>query len=306
MTKLAISVPIFAAALGMAQSNTPATASSEKRLEFEVASVKPNRSGDRATASNTPLGPGSVYTPTGGLFSAQNFPLAIYINFAYKVTSDQTLDLRKQLPDWAIAERYDIEARAQGNPTKDEVRLMMRSLLEDRFGFKVRYETREIPVFGLTLAKPGKTGPTLRLHDADAPACPADQSGAEGPVQLVEGGFPSLCGGIFPLPASAPGPVKLGARNVPMAFIARELSGMSQMSRHVVDQTGLNGNYDFTLEWTPQRNGPSTGASDNDDALPGATFLQALHDQLGLKLVAQTGPATVMIVDHLEHFRGEN
>ena len=67
---------------------------------------------------------------------------------------------------WTTEDRFDIEARAPGNPTKADYRLMMQSLLADRFKLTVHYETRVVPLFELVLAKPGKFGPQLRLHRA--------------------------------------------------------------------------------------------------------------------------------------------
>jgi len=123
-----------------------------------VASVKPNRS-DSPPASNFPLGPGDVYVRNGGLFSATGFPLIIYISFAYKMIGNQEQYLLRQLPDWAKVERFDIQARASGDPGKDQMRLMMRALLADRFQLRIRFERREVPVLAFTLAKAGKTGP---------------------------------------------------------------------------------------------------------------------------------------------------
>jgi uncharacterized protein (TIGR03435 family) len=73
---------------------------------------------------------------------------------------------------WTTEDRFDIEARAQGNPKKADYRLMMQSLLADRFQLKVHYETRVVPLYVLVLAKPGKFGPRLRLHQADDPYAP--------------------------------------------------------------------------------------------------------------------------------------
>jgi uncharacterized protein (TIGR03435 family) len=94
----------------------------------------------------------------------------------------------------------------------------------------------------------------------------------------------ALCGGLVPLP-HGPGQIsKFGARNVTLGFIASQLSIMGQLVRHAIDQTALTGNFDFSLEWSPEPANPTPAA----DALPGPTFAQALGEQLGLKLVART------------------
>jgi hypothetical protein len=111
------------------------------QLMFDVASVKPNKSGNPPTF-NFPLGPGDVYVPNGGFLSATNFPLGTYIAFAYKILGNQMQSLMAQLPEWVMTDRFDIQARAESNPGKDQMRLMMRSLLADRFKLAIHTETR--------------------------------------------------------------------------------------------------------------------------------------------------------------------
>jgi uncharacterized protein (TIGR03435 family) len=82
------------------------------KLEFDVGSVKPNNSASLSANTNVPLGPGSVYTPTGGYFSAVNYPAAAMIAFAYKIAGDQEQYLRSHVPDWVLSDRFDFEARA--------------------------------------------------------------------------------------------------------------------------------------------------------------------------------------------------
>src|SRR5579863_1320465 len=98
-----------------------------KRLEFDVASVKLNRS-NGPSRSLFPLGPGDVYVPNGGFFNATGYNLFSYILFAYKMKGNDTQFLVPQLPEWAFNDRFDIQARAAGNPSKDDMRLMMQSL----------------------------------------------------------------------------------------------------------------------------------------------------------------------------------
>src|SRR6267142_6606299 len=135
------------------------------RMTFDAASVKGNTTAPAsARSSSFPLGPGDVYVPNAGRFRAMNFPLVAYIEFAYKLTEDQNQFLPPQLPKWVTADRFDIQASVQGSPTKDQMRLMMQSLLADRFKLAVHFETREVPVFALSLVKPGQFGPRLRPH----------------------------------------------------------------------------------------------------------------------------------------------
>jgi uncharacterized protein (TIGR03435 family) len=283
--------PVAALAIALATAQSPSD-----KLEFEVASVKPNHTGDPVSRTNVPLGPGSVFTPTGGYLSIVNYPAMALISFAYKITGDQEQYLRAHVPDWVLSDRFDVEARAAGNPSKDELRLMMRSLLADRFQLVLHHENRQAPVVALVLAKPEKTGPRLRQHPQDFPCTTAAT-----PTLAFDNEFPTLCGGLLPVP-HGPGQIaKFGASNVSMTFIANQLSMMGQLGRPVIDQTGLSGNFDFTLEWSPESPNPQTVAA---DPLPGPTFKDAVAAQFGLKLVSETGLADFLIVDHVEHPSG--
>jgi len=292
---MALANVVLAAALGAGM----ATAQT-----FEVASVKRNDSQDRGGTTNIPLGPSGAFTPTHGYFSATNYPLMTYILFAYKINGNQYTFLRSQLPDWVNSEKFDIQARAPGEPTKDEMRAMMRALLAERFQLKIHEETREIPVLAIVLAKPGKFGPNFRPHPADAqcnttllPQGRTNALTAPSPKDMVDGGYPVFCGGLIQLEASAPGRLHYGGRDLTMEFLSNNLSSMSQLGRPIVDKTGLTGNIDFHLEWTPEARAAS---SEN----PGPTFEAAVREQLGLKLESTKAPLPVLVVDKIEHLTG--
>jgi uncharacterized protein (TIGR03435 family) len=160
-------------------------------MAFDVTSVKPSAIGGQPY-SIFPLGPGDVYVPNGGLFAASNFPLATYIFFAYQIQGNQGQLLVPQLPRWVMTERFDIQARTEGNPTKNDMRLMMRALLADRFKLAIHTEKRTVPVLAVILAKSGKLGKQLRVHSADD-SCPGSIAPAaqtsEALLQTVAGGF---------------------------------------------------------------------------------------------------------------------
>lgn len=275
------------------------------KMVFDVASVKENKSGVSASnrpTSNVPLDPQDLYAPTGGLFSATNFPLLEYMMFAYKLTPEQSRTLQSQVP-WANTNRWDIEGRASGNPTKDQMRLMMQALLADRFKLKLHFETRQIPVFALVLDKPGKVGPQLRSHVEDPPcsAAAAPAASPVGPQATVAGGFPERCGAFLPLQPSAPGEFRAGARDVPMSIVAMLFSSpLTGVDRPILDNTGLTGNFDLILEFTRQPNRPSPPDATAQPPEAGPTFLEALKDQLGLKLDSTTGPVETLVIDHIE------
>jgi len=270
------------------------------KMQFDVASVKENKSGARPTML-FPLGPGNMYTPTGGRFSATDYPLFFYIAFAYKMNSEQMTSLQHALPAWVMSKRYDIEAHASGNPGKDQMRLMMQSLLVDRFKLGIRLETEQKPIFALVLDKPGKTGPQLRPYPDGTPCNSSEPTStaaaAAGPLQIVDGTFPMICGGYAGMQPSVPGRVRVGARNVTIQIIADQLPGIADdIDRPVYDRTGLIGTYDFSLEFSPDVP-PGTNFQPDPN---GPTFLEALKDQLGLKLESQTGPVDEYLIDHIE------
>lgn len=272
------------------------------KLQFDVASVRADRS-EAKPDSNVPLGPGSVYESTGGLLRARNFTLLTYLVFAYKLADYQETFIKEKLPDWATQEHFTIEARTENQRvTKDELRLMMQSLLNDRFGLKVHDEDRLVPVFALQTLKPDTIGPKLQKHPADAD-CPdfsphaTDEQGVPKPSQPDTGadGFPTFCESILGVPASAQDRYSFGARNVTMSFIATAFSSWGNLGRPVVDETGLKGNYDFVLDYTPEPR-PRYATIDSG----GPTFQEAVRKQLGLKLQSTSALVSFLMLDHVE------
>jgi uncharacterized protein (TIGR03435 family) len=258
-------------------------------MSFDVASVK-RSTNDEDTYTNFPFD-GDAYSPGGGLLSATNLSLGAYIRFAYKLPIDQYERLNAELPKWAFTEFFDVQAQAAGNPTKDQMRLMMQSLLADRFELVVRYETRQIPVFALMLEKPGKTGPQLQPHP-DTMACADPKAGT--PKYLEE--VPPICGVLLRSREVPTGEVRLGMRKVSVEALASLLGTVGRLGRPVLNQTGLSGTFDFTMEWEPE---PQPGSDlQADPSAP--TFLEALKDQLGLKLDSTTGPVSIFVIDHIE------
>ncbi|HKQ87829.1 MAG TPA: TIGR03435 family protein, partial [Candidatus Acidoferrales bacterium] len=225
--------------------------------------------------------------------SAVDMPVSIYIGFAYGLTTYQRYALDGQLPKWAKEERFDIQARADTNATKDQMRLMMRSLLAERFKFAAHTETHEGPVFALVLEKPGEAGPQLHLRSGDSAPCGTFTLSASA---RSPDGSPTACDVFLSLVDT--GHIKTSARNVTLQMIAWAMPfpGMPALDRPVVDETGLAGNYDFSIESAPE----TTTAPDTKSGEPGPTFLEALKDQLGLKLVSKTGEVSTLVIDHIE------
>jgi len=280
------------------------------KQEFDVASVRKNAGG--ASYSNFPLNSGNAYWvmkddtvgPNGTLFSARNQPLIRYVIFAYKLNGTQELALRfnyyngidLHVPDWVKHDGYDIQARASSAATNDQMRLMMQSLLTERFKLAVHWETREAPVFALVEEKPGKLGPQIAPQPA-SDDCSSTQFPQHKTASAALSALPIPCGWIAHLPANAPGARRFGGRNVTLALLAESLptqTGLVTIPRPVIDRTGLKGGYDFTLGWTPE----DTSEVNNQET--GGTFRDALKKQLGLKLQPEKGPVEVLVIDHVE------
>ena len=276
-----------------------------KKLDFEVANIKPNVSDDPPKVNFT-LGPGDTYAKTGGRFLASNISLLDYIRFAYKLTDGQIEILQANAPRWIAATKFDITAKSEiPDPTKDEMRLMMQSLLAERFKLVLHMEKRQFPVLALVLAKPGKLGPQLWPHPAGDDTCSNVVAGPDHPSEAeTQWAVPTVCGGLVSVGVpSAPSHVRIGGRKVPLALLAAHLGEMGQFGRPIIDRTGLSGAFDLALEWGPD---PASGpaAPEDDD---GQTNLQeALQDQLGLKLERQKAPIDILLIDHVDQQPAEN
>jgi bla regulator protein BlaR1 len=291
---LPILIGLFDSPQSQAASGAPTGFAEGEKQAFETSSVTQNETASETSSMNVPLGPGAIYDPNGGVFSATNVPLVSYIYFAYNLSGAQFEQLLPHLPSWVIKDRFDIQAKASGNPTKDQMRLMMQSLLADRFKLSVRYETQDLPVLALVSATPGKMGPQLQEH-LDNPPC-SNTGQASGPsTSTLSNGLPVVCGDLIGLPSTNSGRTKVGARKVSMALLASWLPQIGNFGRTVVDKTGLSGSYDFNFEWGPLASNPQQPPQE-----PEAGFLKDLKDQLGVKLESQTGPVKVFIIDHIE------
>lgn len=272
------------------------------KMAFDVVTVRKNTTAPPdAVGSNFPLGPGDVYVPNSGSFRATNFPIIAYIAFAYKITDNQEQSLLSQLPKWAITDRFDIQGSVHGNPTKDQMRLMMQAVLADRFHLLVRYETRQVPILALVVDQPGRLGPLLQRHPDDSPCATTPTSPPPtAPAQLRDTRFPATCGGILRMPPSVPGRVRSGARNVSMDLIASSIAQAGDIDRPVLDKTGLTGMFDVAIEFTPQLVPSSPLDANSHRDITGPTFQEALRDQNGLRLEPQMGPIDFLVVSSVE------
>lgn len=279
------------------------------RMAFDVASIRltaPNTH----PRSNISLDVFDHYVPTRGLFSV-DATLEAFTEFAYKLylAPEQREALLTKMPKSLTSQRFTINARAGGDPTKDQYRLMMQSLLADRFNLAVHFEQRNVPVLALVLVKPGKLGPYLRAH-ADAPLCnnvgsvmdaiPSPASGIPGGWNA---GWPYACD--WPLFMTRSNHLVLwGLRNSTITYLGAGLADMPprDLGRPVVDGTGLTGTFDFVLEWEwiPASNGAAPAAADAKPDLHGPTLEDAVEKQLGLRLKPTEAPVDFLVIDHVE------
>jgi uncharacterized protein (TIGR03435 family) len=294
------------ASLFLATRSVPAQAPAHQTPSFDVASVRQNRTGLPPAGddpmTNVPLGPGEVYAPTGGLLSVRNYPMSQFVAFAYKFTSTQSSDFMKAAPQWVTQDRFDLQARTENRVvTKDELRLMMRTLLAERFGLVVHYETKTTSVFALRLVKPGAPGPRLRPHPVEAGCSRSfgrETADIPPPPDEVDGGYPTTCGGLLLLPSSTPTEFHIGGRDVTLTSIANSMPGWGDLGHPVVDETGLTGSYDFALSFVPKHPDPPPGQpSPPEEQAP--NFIESVRKQLGLKLEAEKHDVQVLVLDHI-------
>lgn len=256
-------------------------------MAFEVASVREDKGPFRPPSFA--LSTDDWFREPNGRFHA-DFGLPVYIEFAYKIwlTPTEQNAMLEKLPDWVKSDRFAIEAVAPAHATKDQYRLMMQALLANRFGLKLHFEQKELPVLAMLLVKPGKPGPRLVPHD-QGQAC--DE-------QPKPDTFPSQCYSYSAKPEKD-GMWLTGSRATSMDLIGNfigTLAGSSgEIGRRVVNQTGLTGLWDFTIEG-PQPSKPPTDAS----LSTGPTMLEVVRDQLGIKLKSTRAVVSVPVIDHIE------
>ncbi|HEY3839960.1 MAG TPA: TIGR03435 family protein [Bryobacteraceae bacterium] len=291
MTALMVTACLALRWVALAQETEPDwQAKAGGKMAFEVASVKPATGEFRPPLF--PLDDGPAYKPTGGRFFAA-FPLITYIRFAYKIqmAPDQMQALMSRIPKWVATDRFEIEARApQSNPSKDQFRLMMQSLLVERFHVALHFEKETVPALALVAVKAGKPGPKLIPHD-QGPACDSP------PDTKI---FPSRCDVYSVERNPATGVLTAGSRKTTLARLAALIPSFGIVGRPVVDRTVIEGDYDFTLEWAPDLpSGPNAPAPASSEPA-GPSFLEALKEQLGLKLESTKAAVQILVIDHVE------
>jgi bla regulator protein blaR1 len=284
----------------------PLQSQAPSKPSFEVASVKPS-----AGAGNF-MGIGRA---PGGRFTANNVPLRFLIQNAYRVRDFQVIGG----PSWMASERWDVEAKAEegsipapsGPPdpnVADPMSIRLQSLLEERFQLKLHRETRELPIYTLTIVKDG-----LKMKSVEAPPrlVPGQAPPGPSPPPPPPGG--GLPANFTPAPGSVMmSPGRLLGSAMTMTQLVNSISGL--LGRSIVDKTELKGYFDVRLQFAPESApgssgpvgpapgggppiaGPPAGASDP----AGPSIFTAVQEQLGLRLESTRGPVEVLVIDSVQ------
>jgi uncharacterized protein (TIGR03435 family) len=266
---------------------------------FEVASIRACRDGrgrsdtKMGSAGGSPnVSPGRLNTECAALAAA--YPMAGLIQRAYGGLGLGRPALGSALPisggpAWIYSDRYTINAKAADQANEKTIEgPMLQALLEDRFKLKVHRETRQVPVYALSVAKGGP-----RLQAADTSCIPLS---------------------TYPRPPLAPGKKfcldVVGGRNGPNTTLKADASTIEYvckllglvLDRPVIDKTAISGKYRVYLEFAVDQATPGAlefPTPPSDDA-PAASIFTVVQQQLGLKLEPSKGPREFLVIDHIE------
>jgi uncharacterized protein (TIGR03435 family) len=259
-------VLVFLGSIAVLSGQAPAGRQSDEP-RFEVASVKPLPASTRTRAR---------YRPDPTRFSG-DFSVLDAVTFAYQIEQTRIVGA----PEWATAERYEINART-GPRKPGDIQSMMRHLLADRFALKVHPERRPIPVYALLLSRSdGRLGPTLQRVERDCSRPASNLSGC------------SISFGVD----------HYRGNGQKWSDFVSSLESRSTTGRPIVDKTGLSGQFDITLEWNPDIARVPEGVSNAPtlaelEARP--VLFTAVREQLGLKLESDTAAMDVLVIDSVD------
>jgi uncharacterized protein (TIGR03435 family) len=267
---------IFLAALGafsevQSQAHSAAQPSSQAQAD-----ASPKLEFDVASVKPSPPNEqagGIKPLPGGQTYVATGVPVRLMIRLMFHLTPNQI----SGGPSWLDSEAYDVSAKADRPRNIDDLHIMFQNLLIDRFKLQFHSETKEMSAYTLTVDKAG-----------------SKMTANTGPE-------------TYDIPYSGIGFGKMKFTHVSMSYFTWFLAGFPAIGRPVVDQSGLKGFYDFTLEWAPEL------PPDADPAivakLPptnGLDIFAAIQKELGLKLESGKAPVSVMVIDHAEKPTGDN
>ena len=287
----------FAVAALLSLASTSAFAQADNSLTFEAVSIKPFPEGAPMRMSGCEGGPG--YTDPGQIH-CEHITLRMLMARAYKVRTQEIFG-----PGTLDSEYFNILAKVPPGSTNEEVAIMFRKMLAERFKLTLHHENRLLPAYSLQVAT---GGPKLK----DAGPIPQDDSPpADGKLPVGEDGFPLLRRSVTskgPITLFRNGQARLFASQGKLAALATAFS--NQLERVVVDETGLAGTYDIVLTWTPDSRDPGgrprPEAASSEASTPEVDLFAALEQQLGLKLVSTRIQHDALVVDRVEKSPTEN
>ncbi len=295
----AAAIAVIALPLATGVTNASQSAGTAPPLSFEVASIKPSKSGS----------PGMMLRiQPGGRFTASGIPMKFLLEQAYGIKDSQI----SQAPPWFDSEHWDIDAKPEDSvgaemdklppeQRKDKLMQMLQSLLVERCKLSLGHETKELPIYALVVAK---NGPKLHASTFKPP----DKLTSLPPPSPMGKGDRPMRGGGEGIMMNGRG--NLTSTGVELSMLVNVLSRIT--GRIVVDKTGLTGRYDFTLQWTPDESqgpifpggGPGPGMQVRDGAPPpessGPSLFTAIQEELGLKLESQKAPVQIFVIEHVE------
>lgn len=232
---------------------------------FEVATIKPS----------DPARPGKLFTVRGQDVITINTTLSDLITMSYNLHPKQLTGG----PAWMESDKFDVTGKPDtpGQPNTDQLKMMIQKLLANRFELAFHREKKELSVYAITAVK---TGAKLKKSESD----------------------PSSLPGLFF--GRAPNGMSFNVRNATLAEVASVLQG-NVLDKPVVNQTGLNEKYDFTLTFTPDAGqmagfGPAPPAPATADLDAAPDLFTAFQQQLGLKLESTKAPVDVLVIDKVE------
>jgi uncharacterized protein (TIGR03435 family) len=234
---------------------------------FEVASITPCEPGTPEPGEERM---GLVrFTYPGGRFDAKATSLKFLLEWAYGILPSQHSDG----PSWMENDRYDIVAKAEGNATTAQMKLMTRTLLAERFKLKFHRETRDVPVIVISL---GKTAPKLfpPKEEEKYSMRIEPQMGPDGKIASWH----------------------VVATRFTFAQLNETFS--RQLERVIVNRTGMEGDFDFTLDLTPDENRPNP--------LDASIIIATMRDQLGLMVKSQKAPVDFLVIDNADKVMAGN
>ena len=245
-------------------------AAAQQTATFETASIK------RAPADETRRG---ARGGPGGRLEYYNMTLRMLVTIAYDGDALPTQGQFVGGPKWIDEDRFNIVAKAEGDPGFDvnreptRYKAMLQSLLGERFKLRVHRETRTADTFSLVLVdKEGKLGPQLTPYTSECYSAPPPPGTPLDPARRCGLGGP-------------PGDIR--GNGVLMSQLVTGFSRSAYIGRVVVDRTGLAGRYNLRLSWTPDADG-------------GPSVFTVIEEQLGLKLQSAKAPIAYLVVDSAE------